>query len=279
VHFVRHAEGEHNVAGREDPRFGYLREDLEDAKLTAEGVEQCRRLRSAVQHLMVGRTEEEEQAQSTSRPDARPAQKGVDADAAEGGDAPHPISSVELIVVSPLQRTLETAEHSFAHMKGRVPWLALESVRETMGLHPCDRRRNISQHRASFPHINFDHIEHDADPLWHHYPTQREPEDVVERRGRDFLAWLAAREEESVVLVTHSSYLRTFCSRILGLSEIEHFENADLRSVELLFEQTAAEPGNDSHPSAFSPPHVLVAARPVWDSTGHHKAAPREQTM
>jgi broad specificity phosphatase PhoE len=252
VHFVRHAEGEHNVAGREDPQFGYLREDLEDAKLTAEGVEQCRRLRSSVHHLMKQREEHE----TATSHDVPPALR-FDADADADFNAPHPISSVQLIVISPLQRTLETAEHSFAHMKGRVPWLALECVRETMGLHPCDRRRNISQHRVSFPHINFDHIEHDADPLWHHYPLQREPEEVVERRGRDFLAWLAAREEESIVLVTHSSYLRTFCSRILGLSEIEHFENADLRSVELLFVE-AGEP-------------ALVAARPVWESTGHHK--------
>ena len=29
IHFVRHAQGYHNVAGETDPIFGYLREDLE----------------------------------------------------------------------------------------------------------------------------------------------------------------------------------------------------------------------------------------------------------
>jgi hypothetical protein len=41
IHFVRHAQGEHNVAGEKDPA-GYLDEAYEDAILTPHGIAQVR---------------------------------------------------------------------------------------------------------------------------------------------------------------------------------------------------------------------------------------------
>jgi broad specificity phosphatase PhoE len=49
----------------------------------------------------------------------------------------------ELLVVSPMRRTLQTATHSFPSLIGKVKWLALEHLREQTGSHPCDRRLKI----------------------------------------------------------------------------------------------------------------------------------------
>lgn len=47
VHFIRHAEGTHNVASREAGTDNILinNEKFWDAPLTEEGIEQCKRLR------------------------------------------------------------------------------------------------------------------------------------------------------------------------------------------------------------------------------------------
>lgn len=83
VHFVRHAEGFHNVAGRNDPS-AYLLEEFLDAKITPLGEEQCRKL-----HLF-----------SKDR-----------------------LKDVDLVVVSPMNRTIQTGMHSFPQLIDNVPWL------------------------------------------------------------------------------------------------------------------------------------------------------------
>ena len=147
IHFVRHAEGYHNVAGRKDPIMGYLSEDLEDATLTAEGLEQCKRLH-------VGSEQK--------------------------------VARSQLIVVSPLNRTMQTATHCFPQLIDKVPWVAVECLRERTGLHPCDRRKSITEHKDTFTHIDFSAIVEDEDPLFWKYRL-REPTSDVTARARQFM--------------------------------------------------------------------------------------------
>ncbi|KAM0019292.1 hypothetical protein Hdeb2414_s0026g00683781 [Helianthus debilis subsp. tardiflorus] len=35
------------------------------------------------------------------------------------------------------------------------PFIAVELSREDMGIHPCDRRRSISEYKSMFPAIDF----------------------------------------------------------------------------------------------------------------------------
>lgn len=48
---------------------------------------------------------------------------------------------VDVVLVSPLLRTLQTATRIFGT---KVPMVAVEAVREAYGLHPCDRRSPVS---------------------------------------------------------------------------------------------------------------------------------------
>ena len=185
LHFVRHAEGHHNVdqtmvrapAGR-------------DAQLTEGGRRQCSALAKAVG--------------ASSSPDFHPA----------------------LFVSSPLIRTLETAALCFgSHLvgDGAMPLLALEAMRETVNFF-CDVRnpmhRNVAQMAAAG--VNVDTATAsvaDDDEIWNELVERfGPPEDFIEHRessdlaalaarARAAFAWLGARPERDIVIVSHSSFL------------------------------------------------------------------------
>ena len=149
LHFVRHAEGHHNVAAGPYERGseGYLQALSEfqwfDARLSPKGETQCAELREAT--------------------------RGLEHD---------------LIVISPLTRTLQTATLAFANsssakaegdgaagadgggVRGQkgVAWVAYEPIRERFGRNPCDNRRSIAELSAEFPHVDFSLVATDHDP-------------------------------------------------------------------------------------------------------------------
>lgn len=197
VHLVRHAQGHHNVAGAKDPIRGYLREDLEDALLTDFGKEQCYLLRDSSSELL---------------------------------------KYVDLVVVSPLNRTIETALHSFPFLVNKVPWVAREEIRETIGVHPCDRRTSITRKKHVFPTVDFSGIVSDEDDSYYRFSSRETPAEIAVR-GKHFLQWLKTRPEREIVVVTHSGFLLTFLEDVLrgsaeelGESFQEEFFNAELRT-------------------------------------------------
>ncbi len=126
----------------------------------------------------------------------------------------------DLIVVSPLMRTLETATLIFPQdsqtAKVWLPlmclpmpphvvfllwcltsflfkFLALEGVRERCGRNPCDKRRSVSAVSPLFAHIDFSAIEHDEDTIWQ--DTRETTEHLLER-ARGVVKWLKTRPGE-----------------------------------------------------------------------------------
>lgn len=93
IHFIRHAEGEHNVAG-EANYINYLKMDYQDAELSLHGEKQCRSLHNKIERS-------------------------------------YPLldDEVDLLVVSPLLRTLQTASFVFPHLIQKVNWIALDCIR------------------------------------------------------------------------------------------------------------------------------------------------------
>lgn len=196
VHLVRHAKGAHNAAAEYD-YSAYQREDLEDALLTEEGVEQCFTLAEESQLLA---------------------------------------EAVELVVVSPLNRTIQTAIYSFPHLLGRVPWIARPEIRETMGKHPCDRMTPVSQKSSQYPDIDFDALDnHEKDHDYYKYNHEREPLEHIEQRGQRFMQWLKTRPEKEIVIVTHSGFLLSFVNNTLQEYAVEYDEDAgsEFRNAEL----------------------------------------------
>ncbi|XP_041017273.1 phosphoglycerate mutase-like protein 1 isoform X2 [Juglans microcarpa x Juglans regia] len=224
LHLVRHAQGIHNVEGEKN-HDAYLSYDLFDAQLTALGWKQVHNLRKHVQACGISK-------------------------------------SIDLVIVSPLLRTMQTAVGVFggeAYTDGVnvpplmvantgnsghpaisslncPPFVAVELCREHLGVHPCDKRRSIREYRPLFPAIDFSLVENDDDILWK--PDIRETNEEVADRGQKFLKWLWTREEKEIAIVTHSGFLfhtlSSFgndCHPIVKSEICAHFANCELRSM------------------------------------------------
>lgn len=236
IHFIRHAEGFHNVETKKTGTNDCLvrgdtpaqKHPLWDARLTPVGIEQAKNLRN---HL-------------ATRP--------------SGGRS---FTAFDLVVVSPLTRTLETAHHIFG--TGRQPGmpaflgasvtpegssestrgehvpaprvLVREECRERWGQYVCDGRRPISEIISEFPTFDFSELSYDKDTF---YTDEREPDEHCCERGIQFLEWLNKRPEKCIAVVTHSSFLRHIFTQFGGNLHQDDMDslqrlagNCELRSI------------------------------------------------
>ncbi|XP_026433186.1 phosphoglycerate mutase-like protein 1 isoform X2 [Papaver somniferum] len=227
LHLVRHAQGFHNVEGEKN-HDAYLSEELFDAQLTPLGWQQVDNLHKHITEC------------------------GID-------------KKVELVIVSPLLRTMQTAVGAFGggdyadgmdvtplmvanggnsnrsavSSLNTPPFVAVELCREHLGVHPCDRRRGVGEYRTIFPAIDFSLIENEEDVLWK--ADVREADESLAARGMKFMNWLWTRKEKEIAVVTHSGFLfhtlSAFgkdCHPTVQQEICKHFANCELRSVVII---------------------------------------------
>ena len=226
VHFVRHAEGIHNIR-RETVKTMVAH----DAHLVPSGIEQCQRLKAI------------------TSPTLKP----------------------ELVVASPLTRTLQTAVNVVDCAKENAPPLvAVEHWRETVNF-LCDGRRSLTDIAATVPGVDFSHCPHDEDAIWEYYAAQygsqevfdglRETADMaaLHARAQKAVEWIGQRPEKEVVVVSHAAFLKHLFSfghekqfaayapcfayedfHASGMMRT-YFGNAEMRSVVLAFPQQEQE--------------------------------------
>eukprot|EP00932_Pfiesteria_piscicida_P007317 SRR837773.1736.p1 GENE.SRR837773.1736~~SRR837773.1736.p1 ORF type:complete len:234 (+),score=84.44 SRR837773.1736:67-702(+) len=159
----------------------------------------------------------------------------------------------ELVVVSPLTRTAQTAMLAFAHLLptggggsgggggnggAAAAFVAHEACHEIAGVHTCDRRRSLTELRREFPFIDYDQAGlKEEDPFWSE--TEREPLPRLADRGYELLMWLRDRSEKDVAVVSHFGWLFTLLNAVLVLESPElaaGFMTGELRSLILRFE-------------------------------------------
>ena len=142
------SQGTHNVAGAIDPSF-YKHEKYFDAHLTALGWAQAQALRQHVTtHGLAARLEV-----VVVSPLTRAVETAV---AAFGGDSPVPVGAPCLMAARPEVEGVCTAHPGIA--AGPLPFVACELCREHLGVHPCDRRRPLSHYKAAFPSVDWSPI-------------------------------------------------------------------------------------------------------------------------
>ncbi|KAJ4964717.1 hypothetical protein NE237_016566 [Protea cynaroides] len=224
LHWVRHAQGIHNVAGDKD-FTKYLSREFFDAQLTPLGWQQVDNLRKHVHASGLAKR-------------------------------------VDLVITSPLLRTMQTAvgvfggddyadgmeapplmvanagysDHPAISSIACPPFVAVELCREHLGIHPCDNRRSITEYQPLFPAIDFSLIESDEDILWK--DDDRETNEEVGARGMKFIKWLLTRKEKEIVVVSHSGFLfhtlsnfGNDCHPVVKEEICKHFANCELRSM------------------------------------------------
>ncbi|KAK7328057.1 hypothetical protein VNO77_22153 [Canavalia gladiata] len=224
IHLVRHGQGIHNVEG--DKNYNaYMKPEYFDAHLTPLGWQQVDNLRKHVQ-------------------------------------ASGLMKRIDLVIASPLLRTLQTAigvfggegyadrtdvlplmvanagnsGHAANSSLNSPPIVAVELCREHLGVHPCDKRRSISEYQFLFPVIDFSLIDSNEDTWWK--ANVRETKEELASRGLKFMNWLWTREEREIAIVTHRAFLfhtlsafGKYSHPLMRKELSKHFANCELRSV------------------------------------------------
>ena len=133
---------------------------------------------------------------------------------------------IELIVVSPLTRTLETASHIFKDSK--IPIMAIDDLKEfPQSYQKCNHRRCIEKLSEEFKNINFSEIKENNDIYWKDNPdTKIEEIEKLHSRIEYFKDWVSKRKEKNIAVVGHSSYLNMMLNGFIDdeTSELKHCE-------------------------------------------------------
>ena len=130
---------------------------------------------------------------------------------------------IELIVSSPMQRTLQTASLALDFLLSRpspVPAIALAELQETEDSR-CDTgaSKTAAELEKEWPSFNWDFL----DLIW---PAKegiyKYSKEAVEERGKKVKRWLKDREEKVIAVVSHAAFMR---AGMYG----RRFANADFR--------------------------------------------------
>tara|TARA_B100001123_G_scaffold58228_1_gene62627 strand:- start:529 stop:1113 length:585 start_codon:yes stop_codon:yes gene_type:complete len=124
------------------------------------------------------------------------------------------IDDIELVLVSPLYRALETATNIFKNKD--VPIISLEELREySIGQHTCNKRSSKDILMLNFPHINFDDIK-GGDYLW---TTESEGILSLEKRINNIKNYIKKRDEKVICIVSHTQFLEKMKYNKISLME------------------------------------------------------------
>ncbi len=117
------------------------------------------------------------------------------------------IKDIELVVTSPLMRTLCTTENIFYNTK--IPVIVYDGIKE----HPqseewCNLRTSKTVLMERFPDYDFSDLKTENDKDWQ---RNKIPEDKelsnLNARIEKFRRWAMARPETKIAVVSHSSFL------------------------------------------------------------------------
>lgn len=117
------------------------------------------------------------------------------------------INDIELILVSPLSRTLETMRTIFKYNKN-INVIALDELMEyPHGNDLCNKRKRISELELVYPNIDFSNIKYDEDET---YDNIKETIIQLKKRQEVVKKFIRRREEDNIVIVSHSSWIGQF---------------------------------------------------------------------
>ncbi|KAG6536334.1 hypothetical protein ZIOFF_001388 [Zingiber officinale] len=202
VHLLRHAQGIHNVEGEKD-HSAYMSPEFFDAHLTPLGWNQVDNLRKQVKACGLS-------------------------------------GKIELVITSPLLRTMQTAVGVFGG----------ESCTDGVNILPLMVENTGHSGRPAISSLNCPPflavercrerlVENDEDVLWK--ADVREANEEIAARGVKFIDWLWTRKEKEIAIVTHSAFLfytlQAFggdCHPIVKEEISKYFGNCELRSMVLV---------------------------------------------
>ncbi|KAF2162284.1 hypothetical protein M409DRAFT_27287 [Zasmidium cellare ATCC 36951] len=119
-------------------------------------------------------------------------------------------SSIDLIVASPIKRTINTALLSFSHIiaEKNLKVIGLPELQETSDL-PCDTGSDVEELKKEFEGkpVDLELVKEG----WNNKRGKWAPNSkAIEKRAREARIWLQGRPEKNIVVVTHGGFLHYF---------------------------------------------------------------------
>ena len=122
---------------------------------------------------------------------------------------------IELVVVSPLTRALETCMNIFGDTN--IPIESHEFLREyPIGEDTCNKRSSLSLLKNKYPKVHFNLLV-DQDTLWRE--DYRENLNELETRLQIMIDYIRSRKETNIAIVGHSSFFGQFKDNHIGYME------------------------------------------------------------
>jgi broad specificity phosphatase PhoE len=174
VFCIRHGKSTHNVDFNERGEIAYSDPKHEDANLVPLGIYQATKLSS------------------------------------EWKDK----ENIELVITSPLSRTMDTTVHILKNTN--IPVIVLDEAREyPLGRHLANKRKNKTTLQCKYPEFNFSNICETVED------TGNETFEELKERVYKTKQFIKNRNEKNIALVCHSSFLKEFMQKD---TKIEHCE-------------------------------------------------------
>ena len=116
------------------------------------------------------------------------------------------INDIELILVSPLTRTLETATLIFKDID--VPLIALDALMEyPQAEEICNLRIEKNDLIRKFPNVDFSTLSDNPRLFWNDEFIPKKQKLLLEDRIEQFKKYVRKRSETKIAIVSHSSFL------------------------------------------------------------------------
>ncbi|WIA10112.1 hypothetical protein OEZ85_010319 [Tetradesmus obliquus] len=246
LHLIRHGEGYHNVAGRKDHSL-YCSPEYLDAHLTEFGWQQAKALQ---QHIKASGIQVDVVMVS---PLKRALQTAV---GCFGNHSSKPSNGTPPLMLEYVEQQGKVTAHPAVSAEGCPPFVCYELCREHLGVHPCDKRSSFSELAAEYPAVDFSLLSDEEDVLWQ--AGHRETKEEIKARGLAFMAQLLARPERNIAVVSHSSFLHFMMTNYGGQASMtvqgelhRWFENCELRSIVVADEQSDTHGHDPQHFPGF----------------------------
>jgi len=122
---------------------------------------------------------------------------------------------IDIVFVSPLTRTIQTAKNIF--QGNNVKMVAIDEILEyPQGVEHCNKRKNKNELQKLYPNIDFSLI-----PEKSSYWKDNENLYELKNRSKKFKDFLKTRQEKKICIVSHSTFLKEFLFNDVGNIEEE----------------------------------------------------------
>lgn len=184
VIFVRHGQAEHNVGYLDDGEEAYFSEKYKNSRLTSLGEKQALDLGRSLKLLNI-------------------------------------LDGIDLILTSPLERTLQTTRCITAacDAQSKPKIVATEDAREYNYQHPCNARKTKTEMIKVYDDVDFSLIEHEEDKTF-------QTGDTVDRRD-SLMKTIREIDGNTIMIVTHASFLLSLLDKFYSSDKVSAIGNCE----------------------------------------------------